>query len=112
MEYYLEHRTGPDPEAGADLPIFARDVAESRCVVARRQGGRGGPELLIRSAWKSREKNLGPNHPDTAGSLNNLAGVAGSERGLRGRRALVPPALGDSEKTLGPNHPNHGYGAR
>jgi Tetratricopeptide repeat len=38
-----------------------------------------GAEPLYRSALDIAEKNLGPNHPDTAGSLNSLAGLLASE---------------------------------
>jgi CHAT domain-containing protein/Tfp pilus assembly protein PilF len=53
-----------------------------------------------------REKALGPNHPDVAQSLNNLALLYGNQ----GRHAEAEPlhkrSLAIYEKALGPDHPN------
>ena len=62
-------------------------------------------EVLTERALASRERVLGPDHPDVATSLNNLAMI----RELQGRHeqsaALYKRALAISEKTLGPDHP-------
>jgi hypothetical protein len=49
---------------------------------------------------------LGPEHPDTATSLNNLAGLLYAQGDLAGARPLYERALAIREKVLGPEHPN------
>ena len=65
-----------------------------------------GAEPLFRSALAIAEKSLGPDHPDTAGSLNNLAGLLESKGDYAGAEPLYRRALAIAEKVLGPNHPN------
>jgi hypothetical protein len=49
-----------------------------------------------------REKVLGPEHPDTAIGLNNLAALLREEGDLAGARPLFERALAIIEKALGP----------
>jgi hypothetical protein len=49
---------------------------------------------------------LGPDHPDTATSLNNLAIVLRDQEDLEGARALQERALAIREARLGPDHPS------
>ena len=49
---------------------------------------------------------LGPEHPDTAMSLNNLAGLLQAQGDLAGARPLYERALAIREKVLGPEHPD------
>jgi tetratricopeptide (TPR) repeat protein len=60
---------------------------------------------LLRDALAICEKTLGPEHRDTAGSLNNLAGLLQAQGDFTGARPLFERALAISEKTLGPEHP-------
>lgn len=53
-----------------------------------------------------REKLLGPEHPDTAASLNNLAEVLQDQGALAEARPLYERALAICEKQLGPEHPH------
>ena len=53
-----------------------------------------------------REKALGPEHPDTATSLNNLAILLKAEGDFAGARPLYERALAICEKVLGPEHPD------
>jgi tetratricopeptide (TPR) repeat protein len=96
---------GPDQRLSRPTSPFARDVANN---VASRStnGDLNGAEPLFRSALAIAEKTLGPNHPDTAGSLNNLAGLLESKGDYAGAEPLYRRALAIAEKTLGPNHPN------
>jgi hypothetical protein len=48
----------------------------------------------------------GPEHPDTAWSLNDLAALLQDQGDLVGARPLCERALAIYEKTLGPEHPN------
>jgi tetratricopeptide (TPR) repeat protein/pimeloyl-ACP methyl ester carboxylesterase len=60
---------------------------------------------LYERALAIAEKTLGPEHPDTATSLNNLATLLQDQGDLAGARPLFERALAISEKTLGPDHP-------
>ena len=53
-----------------------------------------------------REKVLGPNHPDTATSLNYLAGVYQSTGDYAQALSLYQRALTIFERVLGPEHPS------
>jgi tetratricopeptide (TPR) repeat protein len=53
-----------------------------------------------------REKVLGPDHSDTAASLNNLAALYGSQGVYNKAEPLVLRALAIREKVLGPDHPD------
>ena len=52
-----------------------------------------------------REKVLGPEHPDTAASLSNLAKLLREQGDFAGARPLLERALSIREKVLGPEHP-------
>ena len=62
---------------------------------------------LFERALAIREKALGPEHPDTATSLNNLALLLQAQGDLAGARPLFERALAICEKALGPEHPAH-----
>lgn len=53
-----------------------------------------------------REKALGPDHPDIASTLNNLAILAYYEGDYAAAVRLMRRALTISEQRLGPQHPN------
>jgi tetratricopeptide (TPR) repeat protein len=57
---------------------------------------------LFERALAIREKLFGPEHPETATSLNSLAGVVQSQGDLAVARALYERALGIRENVLGP----------
>jgi tetratricopeptide (TPR) repeat protein len=61
---------------------------------------------LIERALAIREKALGPEHPDTATSLNNLARLLQNQGDPAGARPLCERALAIFEKALGPEHPH------
>ena len=60
----------------------------------------------LETALSSREKVLGPNHPDTANSLNNLGALLDSQGDFDGAKPYYERALAIHEKVLGPNHPD------
>ena len=60
------------------------------------QGDFTGARPLIERALAIREKALGPEHPDTATSLNNLAFLLREQGDLAGARPLYERALGQS----------------
>ena len=61
---------------------------------------------LLRDALAIREKALGPEHPDTALSLNNVARLLRDQGDFAGARPLYERALAIREKALGPKHPD------
>ena len=70
------------------------------------QGQRRQAEPLYERALAIREKALGPNHPDVAESLNNLA-VLYRDKGQQPQaEALHKRALAIREKAFGPDHPD------
>jgi len=60
---------------------------------------------LYRRALAIAQKTLGPNHPNTATSLDNLAGLLESEGDDAGAEPLYRRALTIAEKALGPDDP-------
>jgi len=66
-----------------------------------------GARPLFERALAIREKNFGPEHPEVAESLNNLAVLLEEKIGdYTGARPLYERALAICEKTLGPEHPD------
>jgi tetratricopeptide (TPR) repeat protein len=62
-------------------------------------------EPLYRQALAIREMQLGPDHPDTASSLNNLATLYDDQGKYTEAEPLDRRALAICEKQLGPDHP-------
>jgi tetratricopeptide (TPR) repeat protein len=63
-------------------------------------------ELLYRRALAIREKVLGPDHPDVAASLNNLATLLDKQGKYDEAEPLYRRALAIRKKVLGPDHPD------
>ncbi len=63
------------------------------------------PVSYLMRALAIREKALGPDHPDTAQSLNNLAILYKNQGQYEQAEPLYQRALAIREKTLGPDHP-------
>ncbi len=56
------------------------------------------------------ETAVGPNHPNVAGDLNNLAALYKNQGCYGDAEPLFKRSLGIMEKTLGPEHPNVALG--
>jgi CHAT domain-containing protein len=69
------------------------------------QGEFAKAEPLYKRALAITEKALGPDHPDTAISLNNLASVHQQQGELAKAEPIFIRALAITEKVLGPSHP-------
>ena len=67
---------------------------------------RGGGAAATAGRWRSARQALGPDHPDTATSLNNLAEFSGPRAGTRRRSRCYRRALAIREQALGPDHPD------
>jgi tetratricopeptide (TPR) repeat protein len=65
-----------------------------------------GARRLFERALSIREARLGPDHPDTAWSLNDLARTLHTQGDLDRARTLHQRALAIREKRLGPDHPD------
>ncbi len=78
----------------------------------RAQGDLAGARPLHERALAIFEKALGPEHPDTARSLNNLASLLHGEGDLAAAQPLCERALAIFEKALGPGHPSTKNSAR
>jgi tetratricopeptide (TPR) repeat protein len=61
---------------------------------------------LYERSLEIREKVLGPEHPDTASSLNNLAGLLHDQGKYAEAQSLYERALEICENILGPEHPD------
>jgi tetratricopeptide (TPR) repeat protein len=96
---------GPDP-----LPSGAETSAAYLLdrLASYRQGALAAyaaARPLFERALAIREKALGPEHPETAQSLNNLAALLQDQGDLAGARPLYERALAIREKALGPGQP-------
>ena len=63
-------------------------------------------EPLMRRALSIDEKSFGPEHPNVAIRLNNLAQLLQDTNRLAEAEPLMRRALAIDEKSLGPEHPN------
>ena len=82
------------------------DVAEQPGASLHNQGKYDDAEPLYKRALAVREEVLGPMHPDTATSLNNLAHLYDSQGKYDDAEPLLKRALTIYEEKLGPTHPN------
>jgi tetratricopeptide (TPR) repeat protein len=105
MEHYLERRTEPDPDAERTYKSLRVTLLNRSALALQSKGDLGAAEPMFRSALEIAEKDLGPEHPDTAGSLNNLAALLESKEDYAGAEPLYRRALAIAEKTLGPGDP-------
>lgn len=105
ITYYREHRTTSDPDAEQTYQSLRVTSMNNAALSLEDKGDLGGAEPLFRNALQIAEKALGPEHPDTAGTLNNLANLLESKEDYAGAEALYRRALAIAEKTLGPADP-------
>jgi tetratricopeptide (TPR) repeat protein len=63
-------------------------------------------EPLLHRVLAACERILGPEHPDTLGSVFNLANLLSDKGDLKGAEPLYRRALAAREHTLGPEHPD------
>jgi tetratricopeptide (TPR) repeat protein len=80
--------------AGYTAPI--RDASQGRNAEA---------EPLYKRSLAIREKALGPDHPEVATSLNNLAGFYQSQARFDVAEPMYKRSLAIQEKSFGPDHP-------
>jgi tetratricopeptide (TPR) repeat protein len=89
----------------SDATFLPAGRLANRCAVyLRKRGEYAMAEILQKRSVTIREKALGPEHPDVARSLNNLANVYLDQGRYQEAEALYTRALGIREKALGPDH--------
>ena len=76
-------------------------------LVLRIQGKYEEAEEMHRRALELKEKVLGPEHPSTLTSMNNLAVVLEGSRQARGCRGYVSTNAGAEGEGAGPQAPGH-----
>jgi tetratricopeptide (TPR) repeat protein len=69
-----------------------------------RQGQYADAEPMFKRSLAIKEKTFGPNHPDVAIALINLASLYGEQARFSEAEPLHKRALAINEKALGPNH--------
>ena len=84
-------------------------VCTTSVLILREEGKFGESEALLCRAITIREKALGPDHADTAMSIEVLATVYGQLGRVSDCEPLARRALAIREKTLGPDHPATAY---
>ena len=78
----------------------------SPCAYQWRGTWRGRSAAVRAAPSPTGERVLGPDHPDTLTSRNNLAAPTGRRAGPRRRSRCYERTLADRERVLGPDHPD------
>jgi tetratricopeptide (TPR) repeat protein len=104
-------RWQPHLRAVTDVARAREDAQAARLCAAldyhfHEIGDYGAARIYCEHALAIREKQLGPEHLDTATSLNNLALLLLDQGALAEARPLLERALAIREKQLGPEHPD------
>ena len=96
----------PQALAQTDDPLVEAKQVGAKCVELYRAGKYDAAIEQCQRALAIREKALGPEHPDVATSLNNLAMLIYSRGDYAKSEPLFQRALAIDEKALGPEHPD------
>jgi tetratricopeptide (TPR) repeat protein len=89
-----------------DQPLIAAWLQSKLGVVYLKLGHYTNAEQLLRTAVETRERTLGKEHPDTLGSVNNLASLLSDKGDYAEAEPLCRRALEAQERTLGKEHPD------
>jgi tetratricopeptide (TPR) repeat protein len=100
--------SGQSPSTTSSSQASLEEAAQLNQVVDKLYGEGKYREAVAPAerALALREKALGPNHPDVATSLNNLALLYKDQGAYAKAEPLLARALDINEKVLGPNHPD------
>ena len=96
----------------ATPPVFAQgagiewEILNQEVMELNRTGKYDRAVVVAKKALEVAEKNVGPNHPDVATSLNNLAELYRTQGQYAPAEPLFKRALAILEKALGPDHPD------
>ena len=95
------------PQSSEDKAALAEAARLNEEAVALYRAGKYAQAVpLLQRALAIQEKALGPEHPDVALSLNNLAGLYHAQGRYADAEPLLRRALEIMEKVLGPEHPH------
>jgi len=97
----LQQKTGKAPQ-----PQEIVDALSNRVVEIYQKGDYPTSIAVAEQTYRFAEQKLGPEHPDTLTSVNNLAGLYQVQGRYGEAEPLYRRALAASEKVLGPEHPN------
>ncbi len=96
-----------ETQESASNPAQQWEALQKQVVARYKAGDYAGAEQLARQALAVAERAFGPEHPDTATSLNNLAVVLPAQSHQYGEvEPLLRRALTIREKVLGAEHPD------
>jgi tetratricopeptide (TPR) repeat protein len=87
--------------AGIEWDILNQEVMD-----LYRAGKYDRAVVVAQKALQVAEQNVGPDHPDVATSLNNLAELYRTQGDYAKAEPLYKRSLAISEKALGPDHPD------
>jgi len=102
---YNQHRTGPDHEADEMLQSLNVTNLNRQATDLQSTGKTPQAEALLRQALATAQRTLGPEHPDTAGAMNNLATVLESEGNYPEAESLFRQSLAICRKKFGAADP-------
>jgi tetratricopeptide (TPR) repeat protein len=103
---HLRHvQQGADPRGDAQAAELADTLGRAEQMLTNYRAARP----LLERALSIREQVLGPEHPDTAASLNNLGNSLERLGEYGAARSLFEQALSIREQVLGPEHPDTAY---
>ncbi len=94
-------RTGFSQGAGIEWELLNEEV-----MALYQKGDYDRAVVVAKKALEVAEKNVGPNHPDVATSLNILALLYDAQGQYGQAEPLYKRSLAIREKALGPDHPN------
>ena len=92
--------------AADDRGLAASRLLNQTGTLAQYLGDYSAAEPLYRRALAGRERALGPDHPDTLLSVNNLAYLLQAKGDVAAAEPLYRRALAGRERALGPDHPD------
>ena len=93
-------------EAAAQSPGLKIAAKERLGVALRMRGYFPESKILLTDVLEARERTLGAEHPDTLGSVNNLATCLRKIGQLKDAEVLYRRAVEAQERTLGAEHPD------
>ena len=87
--------------AGIEWDILNQEVMD-----LHQQGNYDRAVVVAQKALEVAKENVGPDHPNVATSLNNLASLYDTQGDYAKAEPLFKRSLAIREKALGPDHPN------
>lgn len=96
----------PDGSSTATKPTRLVTLLLGGGILLSAQGGYAAAAVTERRALALAERTLGPEHPHTLTSANNLASTLRGQGDLAGARAILQQVYVVLARTLGPDHPS------